>query len=80
MACVVQTMEAVSGKDGSVLWSFGSSKSDARNDKLNVYVGQFVYDLDSDSVADLVVAHGGISFVEAGKSCCGRYTLYLYQA
>ncbi len=71
----LQTLEALSGADGKVLWRLVDSE--ARDARMSVYTGQFVYDLDGDSVADIVVAHGGESFAEPGDcdavlllTCC----------
>lgn len=40
--------------------------SEARNDKMNVYTVQFVYDFDGDAVPEIVVGHGGDPFGEPG--------------
>ena len=55
----------MSGKDGSLLWTFAGSE--ARNENMNVYTGQFVYDLDGDGTPDIVNAHGGDPFGEPGR-------------
>lgn len=57
--------QAVSGKDGSLLWNFG--KQDAKNDIMNLYTPQVISDLDGDGVSDILVIHGGDPLQEPGS-------------
>lgn len=56
--------QAVSGKDGKLLWNFGPQE--AKNDIMNVYTGQFIADSDGDDIPDVLVIHGGDPLAEPG--------------
>ena len=49
--------DAVSGKDGRLLWSLADKH--VRSDIMNLYTAQFIRDLDGDGVAEILAAHGG---------------------
>ncbi|XP_064617640.1 uncharacterized protein LOC135481843 [Liolophura sinensis] len=49
--------QAVSGKEGRLLWNFGSQE--AKNDIMNLYTPQYIDDLDGDDVIDILITHGG---------------------
>ncbi|GIX84799.1 hypothetical protein CDAR_490432 [Caerostris darwini] len=56
---------AVNGKDGTLLWEFDDQN--AKIDASNVYTPQYISDVDSDGVLDLVVIHGGDPLKEPGS-------------
>ena len=62
--CFVQTFQAASGRDGSLLWKFNDS---SLNVVMNAYTGQYVGDLDADGVPDILNIHGGDPLGEPGK-------------
>ena len=49
--------EAVSGKEGELLWMFLDAEH--RNEMMNLYTPQFIHDLDGDGVLDVLQIHGG---------------------
>ena len=49
--------DAVSGKDGHLLWAFWDKA--ARSDVMNLYTAQFIRDLNSDGVMEVLQIHGG---------------------
>lgn len=49
--------DAVSGKDGHLLWAFWDAV--ARSDIMNLYTAQFIRDLDGDGVMEVLQIHGG---------------------
>ena len=49
--------QAVSGKTGNIIWDFGPQES--RDTNMNLYTGQFIRDLNSDGVMEVLVTHGG---------------------
>ena len=49
--------QAVSGKTGNTIWDFGPQES--RNTNMNLYTAQFIRDLNSDGVMEVLVTHGG---------------------
>eukprot|EP00058_Branchiostoma_floridae_P017038 XP_002602526.1 hypothetical protein BRAFLDRAFT_93831 [Branchiostoma floridae] len=57
--------QAVSGRDGRVLWKFGPQE--AKVDMMNLYTAQFVPDRDGDGVPDVLAAHGGDPLREPGS-------------
>lgn len=57
--------QAVSGRDGSLLWNYGPQES--KNNIMNVYTPSYISDIDNDHVPDLVVAHGGDPLAEPGS-------------
>ncbi|XP_048257876.1 uncharacterized protein LOC124125677 isoform X2 [Haliotis rufescens] len=59
------TFQAVSGKDGQLLWNFGDQES--RNSIMNLYTAQVVADLDHDGVVDVLAAHGGDPLQDPGS-------------
>src|SRR6218665_3855085 len=60
-----QTFEAVSSRDGHLLWNFTDS-SGARVEVMNLYTGQFISDLNGDSIPDIINIHGGDPFGQPG--------------
>ena len=60
----LQTFVAVSGKDGSQLWTF--EKNPQRNKIMNLYTPQYVQDFDGDGMPDILNIHGGDPFGEPG--------------
>ncbi|XP_064472122.1 uncharacterized protein LOC135386243 [Ornithodoros turicata] len=58
-------MYAISGRSGSLLWSF--QDEEARINTSNVYTPQYIHDVDTDGVPDLVVVHGGDPLKEPGS-------------
>ncbi|KAL4229159.1 hypothetical protein ACF0H5_012197 [Mactra antiquata] len=57
--------QAVSGKDGSLLWNFG--KQEAKNDIMNLYTAQYIHDIDGDSIIDILTIHGGDPLQDPGS-------------
>lgn len=57
--------QAISGKDGSLIWNFG--KQDAKNGIMNLYTAQLIRDLDGDGVLDILAIHGGDPLQPAGS-------------
>lgn len=49
--------DAVSGKDGQLLWGFWDAA--ARSDVMNLYTAQFIKDLNNDGVMEVLQIHGG---------------------
>lgn len=49
--------QAVSGKTGNTIWDYGPQVS--RNTNMNLYTAQFIRDLNSDGVMEVLVTHGG---------------------
>lgn len=54
--------QAVSGKTGDTIWDFGPQES--RDTNMNLYTAQFIRDLNSDGVMDVLVTHGGDPLAE----------------
>ncbi|XP_014669211.1 PREDICTED: uncharacterized protein LOC106810388 isoform X2 [Priapulus caudatus] len=57
--------QAVSGRDGHLLWNFGPQE--ARNDIMNLYTPQVILDLNRDGVPDILAAHGGDPLADPGS-------------
>ncbi|CAC5391774.1 unnamed protein product [Mytilus coruscus] len=57
--------DAVSGKDGTLLWTF--DKQEAKNEIMNLYTSQVVKDLDGDGVRDILAIHGGDPLQDPGS-------------
>ncbi|XP_066299151.1 uncharacterized protein [Branchiostoma lanceolatum] len=57
--------QAVSGRDGRVLWKFGPQE--AKVEMMNLYTAQFLPDMDGDGVPDVLAAHGGDPLREPGS-------------
>lgn len=57
--------QAVSGKNGDLLWNFGPQE--AKNDIMNLYTPQLVHDLNGDGVMDVVAIHGGDPLGDPGN-------------
>ncbi|XP_060079842.1 uncharacterized protein LOC132559243 [Ylistrum balloti] len=55
--------QAVSGRDGSLLWNFDYGKEDI----MNLYTPQIIRDLDGDGTADILTMHGGDPLQEPGS-------------
>eukprot|EP00795_Rhopilema_esculentum_P015250 gene15250-6458_t len=55
--------DAVSGKDGKLLWAFWDQH--VRSDVMNLYTAQFIKDLNNDGVADVLQIHGGDPLADA---------------
>ena len=49
--------DAISGKDGHLLWSFWDKT--VRSEVMNLYTAQFIRDLNSDGVMEVLQIHGG---------------------
>lgn len=49
--------DAISGKNGALLWAFADVK--VRSDIMNLYTAQFIHDLNNDGVMDVLQVHGG---------------------
>ncbi len=49
--------DAVSGKTGSLLWTFKDKK--VRSDIMNLYTAQFIRDFDNDGIMEVLQIHGG---------------------
>ena len=61
----LQAFQAVSGKDGSLLWNFESQE--AKNDIMNLYTAQIIKDLDGDGTVDVLAIHGGDPLQDPGE-------------
>ncbi|XP_078658307.1 uncharacterized protein LOC144903766 [Branchiostoma floridae x Branchiostoma belcheri] len=57
--------QAVSGRDGRVLWKFGPQED--KVEMMNLYTAQFLPDMDGDGVPDVLAAHGGDPLREPGS-------------
>ncbi|VDI56209.1 Hypothetical predicted protein [Mytilus galloprovincialis] len=57
--------DAVSGKDGTLLWTF--DKQEAKNEIMNLYTSQVVKDLDGDGIRDILAIHGGDPLQDPGS-------------
>ncbi|XP_053372852.1 uncharacterized protein LOC128546395 [Mercenaria mercenaria] len=57
--------QAVSGKDGSLIWNFG--KQNAKNDIMNLYTAQIIKDIDGDGTVDILAIHGGDPLQDPGS-------------
>ncbi|XP_033758720.1 uncharacterized protein LOC117341022 [Pecten maximus] len=55
--------QAVSGRDGSLLWNFDYGKEDI----MNLYTPQIIRDLDGDGTVDILTMHGGDPLQEPGS-------------
>ncbi|ESP00009.1 hypothetical protein LOTGIDRAFT_113097 [Lottia gigantea] len=55
------TFDAISGKDGDVLWRYG------KTDLMNFYTPQFIADIDGDKVSDILQIHGGDPLQDPGS-------------
>ena len=49
--------DAISGKDGRLLWAFWDKA--ARSDVMNLYTAQFIHDLNGDGIMEVLQIHGG---------------------
>jgi hypothetical protein len=63
---MLQIFCAISGNDGSLLWTFGVGP--AKNPIMNIYTSQFIRDLNGDGVLDVLAVHGGDPLAEPGTS------------
>lgn len=61
----IQAFQAVSGKDGSLIWNFG--KQEAKNDIMNLYTAQIIKDIDGDGTVDILAIHGGDPLQDPGN-------------
>jgi len=68
--------DAISGKDGHLLWAFWDKA--ARSDVMNLYTAQFIRDLNNDGVMDVLQIHGGDPLAEAysEKRLVGRILIF----
>ncbi|XP_069115779.1 uncharacterized protein [Argopecten irradians] len=55
--------QAVSGRDGTLLWNFDYGKEDI----MNLYTPQIIRDLDGDETVDILTMHGGDPLQEPGS-------------
>ena len=66
---------AISVRTGEKIWDFGDHA--VKNDLMSVYVAQFVQDLDSDGVQDVLAVHGGDPLSDpAQRNMWGRLILF----
>jgi hypothetical protein len=65
----LQVFVAVSGRDGSLLWTFDAQK--VKNGVMNVYTPHYIQDMDRDGTVDILVIHGGDPVRDPGN-----YTLH----
>ncbi|XP_041373917.1 uncharacterized protein LOC121386932 [Gigantopelta aegis] len=68
--------EAVSGKDGKMIWRFDDE--DARNSIMNLYTAQLIPDVDGDGVPDVIAVHGGDPLQDPGSAyrLAGRIVMF----
>ena len=59
---MLQAFEAVSCKEGKLLWTFQDGAAQKRFS--NVYTPQYIDDMDGDHVPDILVSHGGDPLAE----------------
>ena len=64
LQCILQAFQAVSGRDGSLIWNFG--EQDAKNKIMNLYTAQILPDIDGDGVVDVLAIHGGDPLQDPG--------------
>ncbi|KAL3885796.1 hypothetical protein ACJMK2_025834 [Sinanodonta woodiana] len=57
--------QAISGKTGSLLWSFESQE--AKNEIMNLYTAHIIPDMDGDDTVDVLAIHGGDPLGEPGS-------------
>ena len=66
---------AISVRTGDKIWDFGDHA--VKNDLMSVYAAQFVQDLDSDGVQDVLAVHGGDPLSDpAQRHMWGRLILF----
>lgn len=59
-----QAFQAISGRDGSLIWDFG--EQEAKNKIMNLYTAQLIPDMDGDGVVDVLAVHGGDPLQDPG--------------
>lgn len=68
--------QAINGKTGNKIWDFGPQES--RDTNMNLYTAQFIRDLNSDGVMEVLVTHGGDPLAEPNspRRLVGRILIF----